>query len=441
MTAKNFLHSIDRRTFLRILSVTGISGLIYPRSVISSLVPSGTSRVVIVEHENATSGSAINADIARVMVDSGIKNLTGVNDVGEAWKMLLSGITPDKTVAIKVNCINSALPTHPEVAHAVAAGLAQMNFSEGNFPENNIIIFDRTNWELESAGYTRNTSNIGVRCFATETSGFYYSSQDFNIAGRSQRLSEIIHTHADYLINIAVLKNHGTAGVTLCMKNHYGTCDDPGSLHSNNCDPYIPALNATEPIRTKQMVNIIDALFGIRSGGPGGSPQFVTNKILFSQDVVAIDYQGRKLLEENGCATIGRAHHIDTAASDYNLGTNNPAEMEIINISNPTTDVQPEERNPNRAENFRLEQNYPNPFNSQTTIRFYLKNNAMAKIRIFDYTGRHVRTLLDQEISSGWHQLIWDGRSDAGTLVASGFYVCQLQVGDFKKAVIMQFVK
>ena len=441
MTTKSYLHSIDRRTFLRILSVTGISGLIYPRSVISSLVPDGTSRVVIVEHENATSGSAINAEAVRVMVDSGIKNLAGINDVGEAWKTLLPGIAPDKTIAIKVNCINSALPTHPEVTYAVTAGLAQMNFSGGNFPENNIIIFDRTNWELESAGYTRNTSNVGVRCFGTETSGFYYSSQDFNIGGRSQRLSEIINTHADYLINIAVLKNHGTAGVTLCMKNHYGTCDDPGSLHGNNCDPYIPALNAAEPIRAKQMVNIIDALFGVRSGGPGGSPQFVTNKILFSQDVVAIDYQGRKLLEENGCATTGRAHHIEAAASDYHLGTNNPAEMEIINILNPTTDVQQKKSNPSRTEGYQFEQNYPNPFNSQTTIRFYLKNNAAAKIRIFDYTGRHVRTLLDQEVSSGWHQLTWDAKTDAGTSVASGFYICQLQVGGSKKAIIMQFVK
>ena len=441
MTTKNFLHTIDRRTFLRILSVTGISGLVYPRNVISSLLPNEMSRVVIVEHENATSGNSINQETVQIMVNSGIKNLAGIEDIGEAWKSLLPEVSADKIIAIKVNCINSALSTHPEVAYAVAAGLAQISFSGGNFSENNIIIFDRTNWELESAGYTRNTSNVGVRCFSTETEGFYYSSQNFSIGGRSQRLSEIINTHADYLINLAVLKNHGTAGVTLCMKNHYGTCDDPGALHSNNCDPYIPALNATEPIRSKQMVNIIDALFGIRSGGPGGSPQFVTNKILFSQDVVAIDYQGRKLLQENGCATIDRAHHIETAASDYRLGTNNPTEMEIINISNPTTDVQPKERNPNRAKNFQLEQNYPNPFNSQTTIRFYLKNPAPAKIRIFDNTGRQVRSLLGQELSAGWHQLIWDGRNNGGSHVASGFYICQLQAGDFEKAIIMQFVK
>ena len=72
---------------------------------------------------------------------------------------------------------------------------------------------------------------------------------------------------------------------------------------------------------------------------------------------------------------------------------------------------------------------------------FYLKNIAAAKIRIFDYTGRHVRALLDQEVSSGWQQLTWDGKTDAGISVASGFYICQLQVGGFKKAIIMQYVK
>ena len=65
---------------------------------------------------------------------------------------------------------------------------------------------------------------------------------------------------SDYMINLSVLKNHGTAGVTLSMKNHYGTCDDPGSIHGGYCDPYIPALNNLSPIRDKQVLNICDAI-------------------------------------------------------------------------------------------------------------------------------------------------------------------------------------
>lgn len=75
------------------------------------------------------------------------------------------------------------------------------------------------------------------------------------MGGRSQRLSKIVTEMADYMINLSVLKNHGIAGATLCLKNHYGTCDKPGDLHSRHADPYIGALNALDPIQKKQCLS------------------------------------------------------------------------------------------------------------------------------------------------------------------------------------------
>ena len=128
------------------------------------------------------------------------------------------------------------------------------------------------------------------------------------------------------------------AGATLCMKNHFGSCDSPRNMHINYGDPYIGALNALEPIKSKQCLNILDAIYGAAEGGPYGAPTFVANKILMSQDIVAIDYLGREMLKEKDSSTVSWATYIDSAA-DYGIGTNDPTKMELINITNPSSDM------------------------------------------------------------------------------------------------------
>jgi len=436
---KDFLQRIDRRTFLRIVSFTGITGLIYPQKLIASLIPTSSSRVVMVEDTTATSGSSINRDTVQVMIDRGVKALTNQDDLGEAWKTLFPNIHSSSTIAIKVNCRYSTLPTHPEVTYAVVDGVKQMSLGDTYFPENNIIIYDNRKSRFQQSGYTVNTSSTGVRCFDADRA-VGYANQTYDVSGRNQKLSKIIADMADYLVNISVLKNHDLAGVTLCLKNHFGSCNRPRSFHHNHCDPYIPALNALSPIKSKQKINICDALFGVKSGGPGGYPQFVANKIIMSQDIVAVDYWGRQILAGNGCPTISRAHHIDTAATDYGLGTNNPSRMDVVNISNPTRSIGSRNNNSNSHYGL-LQQNDPNPFNDRTQIRFYVPIPEHVQLTVFDPLGRRIRGLIDRSSMKGWHQVTWDGYSDSGKQVASDLYVCQLKAGGFQKAIIMQLAR
>ena len=296
-------------------------------------------KVVVVEDTTATTGNKINVPTVQVMVDEGIKKLTGINDIGSAWKSLLPGVTNSSKIAVKVNCLFT-LSTHPDVTYAVCNSMKKMLFSNVPFPENNIIIYDYSSTNLTNNGkYTINKQTRGIRCFGTDNG---YSSQTYDVAGSQQKLTKIVTEMTDYLVNIAVLKNHGTSGITLCMKNHYGTCNNPGGLHGNNCDPYIGALNSLAPIKSKQKVFIIDALFGIKSGGPGGSPQFTANRIFLASDIVAIDSVGRKFLADNGCSSASYAHHIDNAATQYALGVNDLSKIDVINIKNtsaPTPSV------------------------------------------------------------------------------------------------------
>jgi uncharacterized protein (DUF362 family) len=437
MTDAEFLSRIDRRTFIKIVSITGAGGLVYPQRLLSGISPLDLSRVVIIEDSSATSGLTIDADVVQTMVNCGIMNLAEQYDVGEAWKILLPGVSETSVIAIKVNCINSSLSTHPEVAYAVANALQQMNFGGTPLPENHIIIYDRTNSELSGAGYSLNGSDTGLRCFGTDTSFAGYSTETYQVSNSTQRLSTIATEMANYIINISVLKNHTISGVTMSLKNHYGTCNHPDYMHGGRCSPYIPALNALPALRDKNVMNICDGLFGIATGGPMGSPQFAANTLIMSQDIVAVDYQGREILAANGCNTIGISGYVDTAAGDpYNLGTNDPAEMDVVTISEPAGVYD----GPG-GDGVMLRQNSPNPFSSDTSIRFFMPRAGSASLAVYDPSGRRVRGILDNVVGSGWHEVAWDGLNDSGRRAAGGVYFCQLMTDSFRKAIIMQMVR
>ena len=80
----------------------------------------------------------------------------------------------------------------------------------------------------------------------------------------------------------------------------------------------------------------------------------------------------------------------------------------------------------------RLYANYPNPFNPETWIPYQLATDSDITIRIYDTTGRIVRTLFIGHQISGYYlsrskAVYWDGKNELGEHVASGVYVCELK--------------
>ena len=73
-----------------------------------------------------------------------------------------------------------------------------------------------------------------------------------------------------------------------------------------------------------------------------------------------------------------------------------------------------------------LVQNAPNPFNSQTALAYFLPAAGPARLEVFSLTGQRVAVLRHGRQQAGFHQLRWDGRDDAGRLVASGVYLYRL---------------
>jgi glucose/arabinose dehydrogenase len=79
---------------------------------------------------------------------------------------------------------------------------------------------------------------------------------------------------------------------------------------------------------------------------------------------------------------------------------------------------------------FELGQNYPNPFNPTTEIPYWLPQSAKVTIRIFDSSGKRVKTLLDSSVAAGNHTVAWDGTGMENQELSGGIYFYQLKVND-----------
>jgi hypothetical protein len=125
--------------------------------------------------------------------------------------------------------------------------------------------------------------------------------------------------------------------------------------------------------------------------------------------------------------------------SDINPG--NDSQMKDIEAFDPCI-VGVEEDTPYLIPNsYSLSQNSPNPFHNSTTIRYALPIDGQVSLKIYDITGRVVRTLVDEEQTSGYYVINWDGRNDRGEETISGIYFTQFSSSRFsstKKTIFLR---
>ena len=78
---------------------------------------------------------------------------------------------------------------------------------------------------------------------------------------------------------------------------------------------------------------------------------------------------------------------------------------------------------------FALYGNYPNPFNPMTKIGFSLPEAQPVRLGVYTVDGRRVATLVNEVRGPGLHEVLWNGRDDAGRQSASGVYFYRLDAG------------
>ena len=341
---------LTRRQFIKSTAAGAAAIYLAPSMALGLDTSNNTmkSRVVRVRHENLINpDERVNIQHARRSVDQALLMLTQKEGMKDAWAQIFPNLKSEDTIGLKVNCVSGKCPTHPEIAYS----LAQSMIDALGINPNNIIIWDRTTSELKKTGYTINQSKKGIRCMGTvesfsvirwilnadqDESGAIGYDKNLSIdvgEGISTHLSNILTRMCTYLINVPVLKDHELAGITLSLKNHFGTIVNPRDCHPNYCDPFIARLNATPQIRDKTKLVLCDAAFGVYEGGPRGAPQRQPKSALAATDPVALDYTGMQMInserEKNDLNPVtAMAVHLKTAQA-LNLGTCNPKKIAL----------------------------------------------------------------------------------------------------------------
>jgi uncharacterized protein (DUF362 family) len=274
-------------------------------------------RVIEVAHRGSVVEGEVRAEPVRDMVGRGMKELFGTEDAPQAWRRLFRR---GDRVGIKVNPVGAphAISNHATV-HAVVEGLK----SAGVRPAD-ILVFDRYRRQFLRAGY-RDHLPDGCRWECTvedydnvqlDIEGYdpdVFLSMELIFPGqhdprddryRRSHLSLIVSRRVDKIVNIAVLKDHGSGGVTLALKNlSHGCVNNVARSHGgpafNSCNVFIPAVVAMPQLRRKAVLHLIDGLKAVFQGGPSARPRFVWEHkgILLATDPVALDKIGWELVD------------------------------------------------------------------------------------------------------------------------------------------------
>ncbi len=124
---------------------------------------------------------------------------------------------------------------------------------------------------------------------------------------------------SDVYINVPVLKNHSSTGLTMAMKNQMGTVYDRYYFHRNDLHQCIADLT----LSIKPDLNVMDAYRVTLRGGPQRAQAKDISKmksLLVSRDMVALDTASTKLFGINpeDIGHISKAHQHKTGTMNLN---------------------------------------------------------------------------------------------------------------------------
>ncbi len=95
---------------------------------------------------------------------------------------------------------------------------------------------------------------------------------------------------------------------------------------------------------------------------------------------------------------------------------------------------------------FIMHHNYPNPFKQSTTIEYALAKKSKVGISVYNIRGQLVRRYKQGEQSSGFYNLVWDGKNNHGSRVGNGIYLFKIKAdiingGNYSKVRKALFIK
>jgi len=256
-------------------------------------------------------------DVSTVYVvhgtDPGDMLKRGIEKMG-GWGLYVRG---GKTAVIKPNAAWPSLPaqggnTHPELVRACVAGCKAAGASGVIVPEH------------ACSDATRSFDMSGIKKAVTEAGGRMISATDREQYrsvtiphGERLKTANVVKEVLDAgcLINMPVAKTHGSASLTLSMKNWMGSVYDRGVWHRNNLHQCIADFST----RIKPTLVVLDATRIMLTRGPRGPGQLAyPNEIVLGTDSVAVDAYAATLFDKKpfDILHIRLAHEMGVGCGD-----------------------------------------------------------------------------------------------------------------------------
>jgi hypothetical protein len=318
-----------------------------PRSLFLPMVGStvASSAVVHVRARSATNGGFdsswygdyVDQAVVDEMMVRGLCRLTNCDSVAAAWDTLTPAYEPGQKFAVKINLNNARCddadrsidalmqPINALIGTMVAAGIR----------EEDVWVYDATRpmparlyakRRYTKARYLATSCADGVASFTHVDPSLRvsFASSAFVV---ERWLTDVLY-QATYVINMPILKRHGTHPVTLGFKNHFGSLSNLGGTGIDNPHVFINPnreeyrsdwsplvdINANPNLAGKTVLTVADGLFGASSAGAVPT-RWVTfgneapSSLFFSRDRVAMDC----VL----CDLLRAEWGLDVAAYDY----------------------------------------------------------------------------------------------------------------------------
>lgn len=281
--------------------------------------------VCIIKSPKVWKDGSIDQTTLRAMLDEGVRLLSGLSEKSNAWSRFF---VRSDTIALKVNPIaRRSGSTKPEVCYAFAEAVHK----HVGVPYDQFIIFDSCKDDLKGAGYELTSVKGKIQVRATEKYSGLISQGEVKA-----RISRVITDKCTALVNVPLLKTHIASGISIALKNHYGSIpkdmvrDDYYRYHMDGFKNLV-YLNLMPPILDKTRLIVVDSLVAQYHRGPGGDPRYQWNfgGIIMGTDPVAVDTVCTKIVNqkryENSFDPL-KLIYLDWARQE-GLGTNLPEEI------------------------------------------------------------------------------------------------------------------
>ena len=386
------------------------------------------------------------------------------------------------------------------------AGVSQENIFVGD-PMSNIYNHNYAVWnnEFPNVKYADKTTDDFNRTRILEA-----LDPSMNYSDKGAVLNETVESYfeemeaANYMINVACLKSHVRAGVTLCAKNHFGSISRNGASHlhpalvstsDNGLDQTNTGYNkyrvlvdimGHKLLGENTMLFIVEGLYGgseseVKSARKWNMAPFNgdwSSSIFMSVDQVALESVCYDFLrtEYNGVNQpeeypnwLGVDDYLHQAADSKNwpegfvYTPNGEDTIKSLGVHEHWNNAENKQYSRNMGNEYGIElkqisgklvsakqplsksislKTYPNPFSNELNISFGLNQPAQINISVYSLEGKIIEELEHSNFGTGNHEIRWNIQNKG---LLSGNYLVKLSAkttnGNYFQSQKVQLIK